>query len=322
METNKEIDVINMYSQGYSMQQCAKEFTCAHATIKKILIKHNVCIKSHKEIFRSRRSSDEQIIDFYLQGNCQNTCIKELNISQKTLLTILRKYNIPIRGRSKGRRKLFCDDNYFNEINTENKAYFLGLLMTDGWNRKIGFGITLEYKDEDILDIFKRDIKYTGNLLYSHTKQGNKMVSLIVGSNQIANDLLTHGMLPAKTNILCFPTTVPKELMRHFMRGCFDGDGCISIIRNSLRFNIIGSSCFIEGYQQQLINDLSFSKTALYKSKTNHNIKTLHYGGNKQSLKLYEYFYKNATTFLKRKKEKFETGLANVIKKLFNNEQK
>ena len=60
--------------------------------------------------------------------------------------------------------KYSYDRNYFEKIDTEDKAYFLGFLYADGFNTKQGFRLQISQKDEDVLLKLKENIKYTGKL--------------------------------------------------------------------------------------------------------------------------------------------------------------
>ena len=66
------------------------------------------------------------------------------------------------------------DDNYFNKIDNQNKAYILGLLYADGCNyENTGtIKIDLQIDDEELLDKIKNELKYTGEL--KHYEQPDK----------------------------------------------------------------------------------------------------------------------------------------------------
>lgn len=136
------------------------------------------------------------------------------------------------------------DENYFEIIDTPQKAYFLGLMYADGYvshskrllgNNKIyicyKMSISLQEQDKSILELFKRELKRPNELI----KIINKDISInraiqycfTVSGQKIHDDLVKHGCVENKSLILQFPKTVPEKLMSHFIRGYFDGDGCI-----------------------------------------------------------------------------------------------
>ena len=112
-----------------------------------------------------------------------------------------------------------------------------------------------------------------------------------------------------KSLILKFPTIeqVPIELIHHFMRGYFDGDGCICISNNQAYFTVIGTPEFLNGYEYYLLKTLNRTTPNKRKHTKRHHEQTewIVYGGNKQCKKIYDYLYKDATIYLDRKKQKF-----------------
>ena len=128
-------------------------------------------------------------------------------------------------------------------------------------------------------------------------------------------DLTNKGCGQAKTFTLTFPTVqqVPSELIHHFMRGYFDGDGTIHIKfdknKDQLQFKVIGTYEFLRGYENVFLNKLYkvIPKEDLpFATKEHNNIRTLAYGGNGICRKIYRFLYKDATVFLERKKSIFE----------------
>ena len=92
----------------------------------------------------------------------------------KNLKEILKKNNIIPRNKSIANRIYFCDDNYFEKIDSKDKAYFLGLLMADGNKYKNTVRIELQEKDKSILELFKKYIEYEGNLTYIAPRKNKK----------------------------------------------------------------------------------------------------------------------------------------------------
>lgn len=235
------------------------------------------------------------------------------------------------------------NENYFNIINTEAKAYFLGLLYSDGTvasDRYLGNGkiilrnqISIAVKEDDkhILESFLKELNSNYKIynIKNQLKSPNwkNQVVVTVTSKQIKNDLIKLGCIPNKTINLSFPTEsiVPNEFLNHFIRGYFDGDGCIWIgsrkemtyndgillkkrtrIIHNMKFHITGLYSFINTLQDVLINNINLSKTKLYHTKKNDDIVTMEYSGKNNIKKFYEYIYKDSTIFLLRKKIIFD----------------
>lgn len=226
------------------------------------------------------------------------------------------------------------DLTFFEKIDNEVKAYFLGLLYADGYNYNNRFVIIgLQKEDKAILEKIAAEL-YKGKFpLYEYVYNNSNwkdQIKLQISSRKISLDLANLGCHQNKSHTLLFPSEniIPFELKHHFLRGYFDGDGCvyngkrkkckvkdkksngelyyrISIIHN-VKFQITGCFNFVDEYQNQLVKELSFKKNKLSKCR---NSFTMEYSGRKQMEKFYNYLYKDANFYFTRKKEKFENTI-------------
>lgn len=132
--------------------------------------------------------------------------------------------------------------NYFSDIDTAEKAYFLGWIASDGSIGKDGIQIQLHGKDEHIL----RDL---ASLLYNDKKlfyrKNDNKITLQISSTQMANDVRRHLKLELgkKSSLLSFPELDSENLDYSFIRGYFEGDGYISRIGDRSRTVTIASNC-------------------------------------------------------------------------------
>ena len=257
-----------------------------------------------------------KITELYSSGEKSTDLAKEYGCHYVTILNIVRRNEGKIKNYSESHRKNYCNDNYFDNIDTQNKAYFLGLLFADGCvhSTQPRFLISLQEEDSYILEDFKKELEYTG-ILYKRTIDNIKhknQVCLEVTSVNLKNSLINLGCTPKKSLTLKFPTEeqVPKHLQSHFIRGYFDGDGSVGgSIRNISNkiyvenfIQIVGSCSFID----KLVDTLIFLKSF--------NISTINQGKNKNIsikskidiIKMYEYLYKNKSCFLIRKYKIFQ----------------
>ena len=237
-------------------------------------------------------------------------------------------------------KKLYSEnEQFFNRINTEAKAYVLGFFFADGCNHDLSnlddgyyhqnvISFTQLEQDIDILDQIKLAMKC--NRPYVEITQktnGKKKYSLRITSNTLSNALSCLGAVPNKSLALKFPTTkqVPEKLMPHFIRGYFDGDGSVwngkrkkmvvksegrtrERIVHNVKFNFTGNPEFINSLQDYLVKMLGFRKTKLNfsgKAKSRTHC-TMEYSGRIQMKKLFEFMYKDATIYGSRKYNKFQ----------------
>lgn len=231
---------------------------------------------------------------------------KKYNISVAMIYKILDKFEIPRKGNC---RKYFFKETYFDIIDTEEKAYFLGFLYADGNNYSPTGCIQLKIQENDveILNRFSTILSNNEKLPIRRVKrkEGKDQVCLKLSSKYMSSILYNKGLIDAKSLILTFPDTsiVPEELQSHFIRGYFDGDGCINIYKTTGNFTITGTKEFLITLQDILIKELKLNKTKFTITK---NINNLVYGGNRQIVKIREWLYKDATIYLERKYKKFQ----------------
>ena len=127
-------------------------------------------------------------------------------------------------------KKKVYNENYFEKIDSEDKAYFLGLIYSDGCivnnQDEYRYKITLKLhiKDKHILEDFIKSV--SGEMsLWFHGQRDICEVNL--SGKKIVKDLEEKGLHPNKTFTIKYPE-ISEELERHFLRGYFDGDGCIT----------------------------------------------------------------------------------------------
>ena len=178
---------------------------------------------------------EQQIIDMYLNQNMSCTKIaKHFNIkSHHVILKVLERNNIPRTG--VGLRKYKLNENYFDNIDTPNKAYILGFLYADGCNciQKQTIHMALQEEDKQILEDIRKEIgsekeldyidysnKHTGGYSYKNQWRLNMF------SKHMCESLKKIGMIPNKSLKVTFPD-IDTNLYSHFIRGLFDGDGCL-----------------------------------------------------------------------------------------------
>lgn len=260
---------------------------------------------------------DVKIRSLYEAGLGCKKIMKSLNLRLGQVNSSLKRQNVCKRKESDALyRKYQINDSFFEKIDTPDKAYFLGWMYSDGYNQET-FGvasITLNKKDKDILLKLGKLI-YTGdfNLLDRKTGPG-----LFLYSKKISSDLAEKGCYQNKSLTLKFPSesVVPKNLLWHFIRGVFDGDGCFYFSQRKGPaigvFSIVGSEFMIKSLSD-------FFKThniSVSHRKMPTNCWSLTVSKLESVIRVFHHLYNGAGIFLERKKEKFECFLS--AKKLEN----
>lgn len=245
----------------------------------------------------------------YKEGKSLRQIGDLLNIDRKKLSKKLKEDGIIIRdpnknsvSKGKAKRIKKVDESIFERIDTEEKAYWLGFLYADGYVNDRQIELTLKAEDLEHIKKFKAFTKSEHKI--SYRKEINAY-RITICSPKIALDLMNLGCTQAKSLTLTFPTKeqVPEHLVHHFMRGYFDGDGCISYGQGQYRLCILGTDIFLDKYEDYILNTLN--RTNRNKRKYNGLASSIQYAGTEQVYKIYNFLYKNATIYLERKYNKF-----------------
>lgn len=219
-------------------------------------------------------------------------------VSNVQISNILKKFKIP----SVKRRGFYnVNISYFDKIDTPNKAYFLGLFHADGCNSEYNgcIRISLQEGDIDILNKLKEDINFSGPLRYIKKKGNRKnQYSLNIVSKDLSYSIKLLGYPENKTYKVIFPDYLSNDLIRHFIRGVFDGDGCIHVGKHHV-FNIVGTFSTLIGIKSYLYEKLAVnSKISESKSK---GIFRLNITKREDIFNVLTHLYNDSELFLNRK---------------------
>ncbi len=179
-----------------------------------------------------------KIIELYtVQGLSLAEIAQKYHAKPNTISKKLKEQNIPIRRKGTSKNPLLKHD-YFHDIDAPEKAYFLGLLFTDGnimldSQRSPSVRIELVETDIEILQKLKQELNCNCKLTYNKRKsRAHGTYALSVRSQQIADDLSKWNIVPNKTYVIS-EIKIPEEFKIDFLRGFIDGDGSIWYDSNS-----------------------------------------------------------------------------------------
>ncbi len=266
---------------------------------------------------KTHKLNEEQKNDIcrkYSTGNY--TCTKlgnEYNVIYTSISSLLKSRNIIVNNdRCKLHRRYKFNETYFDKIDTEDKAYFLGLLYADGCNITNGIKLSLQSNDIDILDKLNILIGSENTIKTTISKTTNKknMSHLTIYSQSISLQLMKLGCIPNKSLTLKFPTEeqVPSKLIRHFIRGYFDGDGNIYYKQKSTYFNsrasLVSTEDFCNSVKNLIDEKLIIKCSVRYKSKNNIT-KQFEITGDRNSIIFLDWIYQNSKIHLDRKYNKY-----------------
>jgi hypothetical protein len=205
-------------------------------------------------------------------------------------------------------KKHNVNESFFDEIDANNKAYFLGLMMSDGTVSDRAMVISLQERDSDILVKFKKNIEFTGNISYYPSKKENHQSTTVlrIYSKNLVKSLNNLGCIRRKTYNLNFPK-INQRFYSHFIRGFFDGDGCIISKGNGHYFSVTGNIEFLKQLNEILSKEMSINPfTISRKNKSNNVFGAIQCTNNSYLIKLRDYLYEDCEDlYLKRKYDKF-----------------
>lgn len=330
-------ELIDRWMQGESMQSIAESFGISVTFLRNTMISKGVQID---EILNQRKYGDlsekdvEDMISLYKQGKDIKVLSEMYNVNSFNTTNILKENGVTLRTRSEIKRKVdeefgshrihSLNEQYFDEWSSE-MAYWLGFIYADGSvqnnDRAHRLKIGLTESDVDHLEKFKKALEYTGNVKISKTNytkvSGELAMSSVIdiNSKKLITTLVNIGVIPNKSLTVEFPD-VPEEYELDFIRGYFDGDGSVGIqyptntkgvrtVTPQIRVRLIsGSLAFIEKLEDIL------HRRGLKRKKISKNKRTKNYlyeicYSTKESMILYDMFYKEESVRLDRKYKSF-----------------
>ena len=264
---------------------------------------------------------EKRIIKEYQEGSSMAKLGKKHSCDPTTISNILKAYKIPARNLSEARRNFLnytIKEDIFENIDTPDKAYWLGVLYSDGYISKAGqytniFAISVSEKDKEWLESFKKFLGYSGNIHHYKATHGYKIgapyVRLAIGNNKMVEDLIKLGVVEQKTQKIHKLPNIP--FLDDFIRGYIDGDG--SLLKVRPHFQISGNYPFLLAVAEYF--DIP------YNIRQDKSIYCLNYK-KRESEYLEKRLYKNANFYLQRKyniaKRSFDSPLTleNVKEKL------
>lgn len=214
---------------------------------RELLINKNKTAKHFKYSLEIKN----KCVELYLSGlNCPQIA-KQLNITKSIVYSYVRRSTTL---RAKG-RQYYYNERFFENINSEEKAYWMGFIAADGnINKELNrLFMQLKVGDKNHLQKFLRAIGGEDySIRHRITELKNKLYEtcyIEVNGKKLAFDLNKHGIVPKKSLILK-PWNGPNDLQIHYWRGLIDGDGCISFYKNGqgVVTLVSGSKDLIQGF--------------------------------------------------------------------------
>lgn len=261
---------------------------------------------------RGKKGIDlQEIINLYNSGKTPTEIAEIYNCCTSNISRRLKKAGFEFKRdysktRYERRNRYKVNEGYFDEIDTADKAYFLGLMCSDGSVSHNQFYIKLT--DEDVLQKFKIHLQYEGPIRFiNHSKlhpNWKNAYMLEISSKKLVNALCLQGCVPNKTRTLHLPK-LRENLYRHFIRGFFDGDGCLQL-QDKLyhcRFDLTSASKIFLEQVRPIIAEHGKTIGSLNK-ETKYDVWHLSFSGH-QVISILNWLYKDTDLYMIRKYNKY-----------------
>lgn len=229
----------------------------------------------------------------------------ELGCSRYTIIRRMSKYGIRKRSHDKRNRRYSINQDFF-KIWSHDMAYILGIIASDGYvgyyRNKFHFSICSD--DKKLLCDIKKAMQSDHNVKKYRNRNSYR---LNICGAEMAKDLINIGITPRKTRTLKFPE-VPDEFLCSFVRGYFDGDGCVHLRKESNSIRVAICSASIEFISQLMLllreHELKVNLRKETKFGVVYNIVRI--DKKSEVKKFYGFIYRHNKICLERKKVVFD----------------
>lgn len=305
---------------GIKVNDLAEMYGVSKDVMKQFLYRNNISLSIQINEKLNNPTTVEKIIGDYRDGQSLVEIGEKLGIGPNRIKKVLISNSVEIRDASHARRTYDIDEHYFDVIDTPNKAYILGLLYSDGNINTSGghytIRIRLQEYDVDILEKIRHELKYTGNLRFYDLNNKNSnwqnCYGLEINNKHMVEKLMEYGVIPNKSLLIKFPNFLKKELVSHFIRGFWDGDGHISTKRYLTCCTCNGD--FILGLQEFLYENFDINSNVYTHDSPSGKVLNLVITSKEKTINFLNYIYQDAELYMDRKHDSY-------INKYCNNSQ-
>jgi transposase len=318
--------IIGLYDGGMKQVEIAKLYNVSSTTIANVL-----SAEKKKRGIRTTQVTDEEVkkmYDTYMSGKSIKEVSKVFSVSESCVQYNFAKRNLKTRDRSTMNLKYHIDKHYFDKIDTPNKAYILGLLYADGCHpsNKDAIQLALQEQDVGVLNLIKEELQ-TDRPLYFVSSEYSPLTKhnqyrLDITNQHIARVLDSYGVHSRKSLTLEWPEWMEQSLVRHFIRGYLDGDGCIYFNHKTseCKIYIASTENFCNSMKNVIFDLISVNTSITQASGGNKITKVLNIGGNRQVYKFLNWIYADADLLIERKYKKY-LDFVNYYKDISNTSQ-
>lgn len=328
--------IITLYKEGKGGEAIAKETGLHPNSVRRCLKQNNVEVRGLKK--KITDEDEKEIVRLYKEGMSAPKVAEKYNLSPAMVRKYVLKAGDDMRCAEEAHRKYAINEDFFDVIDTQEKAYLLGFIFADGCNQIDANYVRIEVaqKDKDILEKFSKLIYLNEPLdRIFYTERSKKLngaeesseyyhCHLNINSKRICKVLEKLGCIARKSLTVKFPESIIcPELQRHFIRGYYDGDGGTWVSKENDKHaatcKILGTFEFCHAMIEIIFNQtgLKFSEPYRQPSHSHINMYSINKAGNRTVCEFLDWLYKDAFIYLDRKFENYQRLLR---KNIYTNE--
>lgn len=252
-------------------------------------------------------SQIEEAVSRYQDGQSFKAIGDVLGVSDNAIRGLLKRRGVAGRTLSDARRTLACNHAFFDEPMDEQRAYWLGFILADGAVTESGYGVTkrlsviLSIVDKGHLEKLKVALQSDHKL--TEIKRDGVVISarFMVSSTELFTSLARYSIVPCKSAKHQFSGLIPTNMLKHYFRGYFDGNGGISRSKAS-KWAI--SNCASEEFLSKFLDWIESRIGGNRAGISFHDgIHRVAWAGTHRCQEILDLMYRNATVYLDRKME-------------------
>jgi hypothetical protein len=251
-------------------------------------------------------AEEEQIAKIYKTGHSAKAIMRAYGLSHHiSICAALRRQGVKQRPAPERNRLYALNSHVFDVINNEQAAYWWGFLYADGGVCKRTLSVHVKESDKPQLQLLRQflqseaPIKEQVQRLNGYSKSYTRFI-IDFTDRHLARQLRELGITPNRPNPRKALQYLPPNLVHHWIRGYFDGDGSA---RKSASIAFCGSRKLLIWLREQFANGARTNPTLAVTKHNKANIYYLYISGRLQALKVVKYMYQGATIWMPRKRE-------------------
>ena len=317
------MNIQTMIENGFAIKKIASLFSISEQYIKVQIKTNNWTLI--KESFDD--SKIDYICNLYKSGISSKNLGIKFSIDKRRIQKWVKEIDI-LRSKSNSHRLTNFNQNIFDTIDSEEKAYWLGFLYADAYNckRTNTFSLTLATKDLNHIEKFTKFIGLPKDQILTELNGKYWSSNIKLYSKHICEQMERLGCPQAKSFIIRYPSWLDSKYNVSFIRGLFDGDGCLTLrLKNKeWKWSLVSTKECLESISNIIRDEIGLTLRYECISKTNNNTYCMECTGNERIKKICDWLWLDSKDLrLERKYQKYidlcnqqynRTFLKNVVR--------